>query len=717
MAQPKKKQWSWPTPRTVRTTPQQTAKGSTRYRVNKPDGTYEDFYNQVDADAFITRMLSEHPGYKAVPLEEGQPSTPTPATQQQGAPQQGTVVQPAQPVGNTGSVGGGSGSGSGSGGSSDVPEWARSFNRWTNENIPWLNRGINAFGNFVNDEILLNKNNIRVRNAQNNPEVMNAIQEGGNLAGSIIAAPFLAYGAAEAAPLLWNGLRWGANTFGRALLPSEWAKGLAFHFPKFAPQLETAGQLGNVTLGSILAGPGLNETYQGLKEGDTSRALWGASQTAMSIPFFQEARPLATLMNGTRAYTGSAPSFREALAFSPTSRQVAGTTAMTMPFVAAANTPTHQRNEAGELVLDEQGNPIPVDNGTWYGNLWNWARENPADAAILAYGSYLGGRGLYNRTMRQPRRYSVTEGGNTVKRDRPVGQRPGAAPEYQPVDKLPQEAIPAELVAPEQPSIPNRPMPEDFGVVPEPSMPRPTGFNEPMLPEPGPRPTTGKKLQQRQRRWDQQNQQYQEQQGRLQEYNSQNAEAEKAWQAYDAPEQVEARTRYNDAKANYNMHEPEYKKAYDQYRQAYNQYSSDYDAALARYNEQQRAAFPNTEEYTNWSTQNRAWTDYEASPEYQAWLARRQWPKNAWQFVRNHKLGVGLGAWWLGDKLFGGESTPAPTQNPATPAPSVRPDTIGIIPGINVDSLRQTVIDSLTNYFRYPNNAPELVEEEDEGNN
>ena len=266
MAQPKKKQWSWPTPKTVRTSAQEAAKGSTRYRVTKPDGTQEYFYNQADADAFINRMLAQYPNYKAVPLEEGEPSTPPerqsasakpkqqptqqqstpqqPAAQaaaQQGTPQQGTVVQPSQPAPSSNTN---SGSSSGGGGFHNVPEWARSFNRWINENMPWLNRGIDAFGNFVNNEILLNKNNIRVRNAQNNPEVMNAIQEGGNLAGGIIAAPFLAYGAAEAAPFLWNGLGWGINTFGRAMVPSQWASGLASYsrFAPYAGKLATAGK-------------------------------------------------------------------------------------------------------------------------------------------------------------------------------------------------------------------------------------------------------------------------------------------------------------------------------------------------------------------------------------------------------------------------------------------------------------------------------------------
>ena len=576
----------------------------------------------------------------------------------------------------------------------------------------WGYNALDGVGKFVNDEILLNKNNIRVRNAINHPDAMNAIQEGGNIAGWLAASPFLAYTAVESAPFLWNAGRQLFTTAGRSLMPSEWAKGLGYYFPRFAPQLETAGQLGNVALGSYLAAPGVQNMYEGIKNGDTSQALWGGAQTAMSLPIFQEARQINTLANGMRAYTGAAPSFTEALAFSPTSRQVAGTAAMTMPFVAAANTPTYQKDEMGNLVLDEQGNPIPVDNGTWFGNLWNWAKENPVDAALYGYGAYLAGRGIYNRTMRQPRRYSVTEGGNTVQKDRPIGNRPGAAPEYVAEDILPEDAMPEGLVYPERPNVPSRPYAEDFGVLPEPPVSRPTGFQERILPEPGPRPTSGKKLANKQRRWDEQNRLYQEQQARLQEYNAQNAEAEQAWAAYESPEQVDARTRFSQAEADYAANEAAYQQQWDQYDAAVNQYNSDYDAALARYNEQQRAAFQNTEPYTTWSTQNKLWTDYEASPEYQAWLKRRQWPKNAWDWTKNHKLGVGLGAWWLGSKLFGGDNPTAPVNTPM--APAVRPDTIGIIPGVNVDSLRNAVTASLRNYSSYPNQAPPLAEDDED---
>ena len=59
--------------------------------------------------------------------------------------------------------------------------------------LPWYRRAVDGVTKFINDEILLNKNNVRVKNAQKAPRAMNAIQEGGNIAGAIIAAPFAAY--------------------------------------------------------------------------------------------------------------------------------------------------------------------------------------------------------------------------------------------------------------------------------------------------------------------------------------------------------------------------------------------------------------------------------------------------------------------------------------------------------------------------------------------
>lgn len=95
-----------------------------------------------------------------------------------------------------------------------------------------INRGfIRPVGKFINDEIFLNKDNIRVRNAQRNPEAMNAVQEGGNIAGAIVAAPFAAYAAAQTAPVWVPALK----TAGQALTPSTWIGGFFDAFETQAP--------------------------------------------------------------------------------------------------------------------------------------------------------------------------------------------------------------------------------------------------------------------------------------------------------------------------------------------------------------------------------------------------------------------------------------------------------------------------------------------------
>lgn len=87
--------------------------------------------------------------------------------------------------------------------------------------LPWYRRAINGVAKFVNDEILLNKNNIRVKNARKAPKAMDAIQEGGNIAGAIVAAPFAAYAAVQAAPVVMPALR----VAGQAMTPSTWIGG------------------------------------------------------------------------------------------------------------------------------------------------------------------------------------------------------------------------------------------------------------------------------------------------------------------------------------------------------------------------------------------------------------------------------------------------------------------------------------------------------------
>lgn len=75
-------------------------------------------------------------------------------------------------------------------------------------------------GDFVNDEIFLNKDNIRVRNAQRSPDAMQAHWEGGNFAGALIGLPIAALAAAETAPV------WGPWAL-RGLKAAASKKGLA----------------------------------------------------------------------------------------------------------------------------------------------------------------------------------------------------------------------------------------------------------------------------------------------------------------------------------------------------------------------------------------------------------------------------------------------------------------------------------------------------------
>lgn len=89
--------------------------------------------------------------------------------------------------------------------------------------LPWYKRALNGVAKFVNDEIFLNRNNIRVKNAQRHPRAMNAVQEGGNIAGAIVAAPFAAYTAVQAAPVVMPALK----VAGQAMTPSTWIGGVA----------------------------------------------------------------------------------------------------------------------------------------------------------------------------------------------------------------------------------------------------------------------------------------------------------------------------------------------------------------------------------------------------------------------------------------------------------------------------------------------------------
>lgn len=89
--------------------------------------------------------------------------------------------------------------------------------------LPWYKRALNGVAKFVNDEIFFNKDNIRVKNARRHPRAMDAVQEGGNIAGAIVAAPFAAYTAVQAAPVVMPVLK----VAGQAVTPSTWIGGVA----------------------------------------------------------------------------------------------------------------------------------------------------------------------------------------------------------------------------------------------------------------------------------------------------------------------------------------------------------------------------------------------------------------------------------------------------------------------------------------------------------
>lgn len=772
MAKPKKKQWSWPTSRTVRTTPQQAAKGSTRYRVKKPDGTYKNFYNQADADAFITRMLAEYPDYKAIPLEEGQPSTPTrrsavkpkqqpaqqqsapqqpaaPVVQQQRTPQQGTVVQPAQPAGNTGSTGGDSGSGSGSGmrflvGSSNVPSWVPSFSRWTEKNIPWFNRVSDTVGDFVNDEIFLNKDNNRVISAQKYPELFKALQEGGNAAAAILGVgtapiwgPLMV---TEGAPFLWDGLKFGVNTLGRAMMPSEWASGLA-SFSRLAPyaeQLATAGKWGNALVGSYFAGKGLNNIGWGIYNGDSSQVARGGLNLMAATPYVQALRSSEVLMPAVSQISSQTPTnfLGKVDNFISSPRAAATANALLFGGLTAEANNTYRfkprLDENGnyiygpdgkiELERDENGNPIKVYPGLFQGITW----DNVEDYLIPAIMAYEIGRGGYRYlgNRRPPGKYTVGTGENaTVKYTRDLPERPtGKRPTYQEALELPPEMVP---------KVPVKPTPEQFGVRPRQVVPE---FNEPVLSNPrntlrisnvenprnvirrrtaGGAPTIEdieefKRLQKERAAEGtalaDDVAAYESQQGRIAEHNQKVAQADAE---YNSPEQVQAREQYQQAQ--------------DAYNNASSNYQATYDEALRKYNQQQRSNFESTIG-AEWDSRNSLWQEALASPEYRAWQNRLDRERGIKNWLRNNKGKIGrfgtYGALWLGPKIYRSwrdynRALDPELYNGLTPKGLTPTDSLPYLPGINVDSLHNTLEDSLKHYMSYPDLSPELVDDED----
>lgn len=454
------------------------------------------------------------------------------------------------------------------------------------------------------------------------------IVEGNNIAAGIVSAPFAAYAATEAAPLVWRGGKWLFNTAGRAMLPSEWATGAAQYFPRFAPQLQTAGQLGNATMAASLAGPGITNVAEGIKEGDTNQVLHGATDVAFSIPFLQEMRPLSTLANGQRAFTpaftATAPATGtsqvvDRAVFSPTARTTATAAAIGTPVMAAASDA-------------QQANP----QGSWYENMWSTIKDNPAESAFAAWVLWKGGKGLRNRYLKEP------------------AGRPARFTEPRPTRGQ------GELQEPYRPSMEREPVPEDFIIrpkgLPEPSMPRPVEFTEPAPQRPtGLRPKKGKKA----REWDQQNQAYSDWEARRDAHNQSQEEARQAWDAYDyqpTPTPYVDQDAYN---ASHERWTQNHQRWYDEDMAQYNREMEAYRAEQGRLDTEHQAA---TRDWEARRTANeQAIRAYEEGDPYKQWLARRQNWRNRGQWVKNNWVGLGLGGWVFGSHLFGGDgNTTAP---------------------------------------------------------
>lgn len=124
---------------------------------------------------------------------------------------------------------------------------------------PWWKKAIQGTAKFFNDEILLNKNNIRVKNAQKHPRAMDAVQAGGNIAGAVVAAPFALH-----------------------------TLGAAYAVPEIAGAMNLYGAYEGI--GRLTSDEGVSKTYNKFKSGDYiggAKSLGGdVLDVAMSYPAF-----------------------------------------------------------------------------------------------------------------------------------------------------------------------------------------------------------------------------------------------------------------------------------------------------------------------------------------------------------------------------------------------------------------------------------------------
>lgn len=472
---------------------------------------------------------------------------------------------------------------------------------------------------------------------------------------------------------VFNGVKQGVNTLGKAMLPSEWAKGLASYsrFAPYANQLATVGKWGDALLGSYFAANGINSIGQGLYNNDPSQVAQGSLDIMAATPYGQALKGSKSLMP-TIQYT--VPAATNILGkvdnFLSSPRTATVGTALTLGGLTAEanNTPRYKPrlDENGnyiydsngniELERDEQGNPIMVYPGLFQGISWDNA-EDYLIPTIMAIEGVRGGYKWYvNR--KPPRKFTVGTGENaTVKYTRDLPEKPAKErPVYQEVSELPSEKAPEAPVAP---------TPEEFGVRPKRVVPE---FTEPRLSDPrntsrlsngkNPRDVikeraaegtlTSEDIEEFKRLQEAKAAEtatmyndivaYENQQRRIAEHNQKVAQAEAE---YNSQEQVQARDQYQ--------------QALDAYNKAQSNYQATYNEVLKNHNEQQRKAFESSIG-SKWDSDKALWDEALASPEYRAWQEHQDKVRGFRDWVSNNKWSIGrfgtYGALWLAPKLY-----------------------------------------------------------------
>lgn len=501
--------------------------------------------------------------------------------------------------------------------------------------------------------------------------------------------------------------------------PSGLMEGISYYAPKaWSPMLKTIGSYGDAAAASYFLGNAINNIGQGLYNRNTQQIAQGGLDAMYGLPMFTSLKGMPTIVPEFNITLPSYGAIDKFIANPRTQAVLGGLGYGVLNAAASEPKPKFIQNEDGEWVqaTDPETGELLYEDQNIFEKTWDLIKEHPLDAALIGYVAAKVGWNKYAKKPTEPIEYTVSKSdGTSIIKKKPQGERV-PAPEYQPVDYIPDEAIPKELVRPTSPNVPyQEPTPGEYGAMAQPSVARPSKFSEKLISPPGERPISGKNLAKRQQKWDKQNQAYQEQQARKKAYEEQNAEAKILWDAYDSPEQVKARMKFEKAKADYDANGAEYARQWNQYDQEMQKYSSDYNTALAKYNTEQREAFPNSAPYKDWKTRDQLFEDYYGSKEYskynkdlESWKKRKVIPKNIWDWGKNHPLGVGLGAWWLGDKLFGGDNAASEKQTQKQDS-TKQVDDFEDFPPINVDSARKVTNDSINHMVNYPNNSPELV--------